>query len=354
MRNSLFYDTLKLLFSSIFAFLTLVGIAQNGGQKAFEFLNIPISARSSALGGSSIGFQDKDINLVYDNPANLDSNLHQNFSANYINYVSDINAGTFYYANRFKKGAIGVGMQFLGYGKFQEIQANGDVTGEFKAGDYALNVGYGQGLDSNWSVGGNIKLIYSNYYSFYSAAVAADLGVNYKNKNGNFNAGLVAKNMGTVLTKNQEGDREKLPFEIEIGLSQRVPSSPFRFHLQYHHVQKWDLGSSDPNYKGGNNVDPKTGTVTKKKFTTDNFFRHIVIGTDLVFGKNFFLTVAYNMRRRTELAFDSRGGLAGFSGGVTMKIKRLRFSYSYAQHTLKGGSSHIGISTNFGEYFTKK
>lgn len=335
-------------------FTSLLSEAQIGGKTAFNFLTIPVSARSSSLGGTSIGYKDNDINLVYDNPSNLDSNLHNHFSANYINYVADINAGTFYYAHKLKKGALGVGMQFLGYGKFEERDATGQQIGEFKAGDYALNVGYGRSFDSIWSVGANVKFIYSNYYTRNAAAVALDIGGGYKGRKGLFTAGIVLKNMGHALTKNASGNYESLPFDFQIGLSQRVPRSPFRFHLQYHHLETWDLGSQDPNYSGGSKTDPKTGVTTRKTFTVDNFFRHIVIASDLVFGKNFYLTVGYNFRRRAELAFENRGGLAGFSGGVGIKIKRLRFNYSYAQYTQKGGSSHIGISTNFSEYFTKR
>lgn len=327
---------------------------QIGGNSSFSFLNIPVSARSSSLGGSSIGFKDADINMVYDNPSNLDSSLHNHFSANYINFVSDINAGSFYYARKVKKGALGIGMQFLGYGKFEQREANGDLTGEFKAGDYALNVGYGRSFKSVFSVGGNVKLVYSNYYTYYAAAVALDLGAGYKGKKGLFTAGFVMKNLGTSLKKNQSGELESLPFEMSMGVTQRVPNSPFRFHLQYRNLQKWDLGSNDPNYSGGSKTDIKTGESSSKKFTLDNFSRHLVFGTDLVFGENFFLTVAYHFGRRKEIAFSQRKGVAGFSGGIGIKIKRLRFNYSYAQYTLGGGASHIGISTNFSEYFTKK
>ena len=158
-RKLRFYTLLLLLVSNLSTY------SQIGGSSAYNFLNIPVSARSSSLGGSSIGFKDSDINLVYDNPSNLDSSLHNHFSANYTNYISDVNAGTFYYARKFKKGAVGIGMQFLGYGKFEQREANGDLTGEFKSGDYALNVGYGRSFKSVFSVGANVKLIYYNYFN---------------------------------------------------------------------------------------------------------------------------------------------------------------------------------------------
>lgn len=346
-RKLRFYPLLLLLVS------TLSTYCQIGGSSAYNFLNIPVSARSSSLGGSSIGFKDSDINLVYDNPSNLDSSLHNHFSANYTNYISDVNAGTFYYARKFKKGAVGIGMQFLGYGKFEQREANGDLTGEFKSGDYALNAGYGRSFKSVFSVGANIKLIYSNYFNYYSVATALDLGAGYKGKKGFFTAGLALRNMGTSLKKNESEGFESLPFEINMGISQRVPNSPFRFHLQYGNLQKWDLGSNDPNYKAKTKEDTKTGETTVKKFTLDNFSRHITLGADLVFGEKFFLTVAYNFGRRTQLAFSQRKSLAGFSGGIGIKIKRFRFNYSYAQYTLGGGSNHIGITTNFGEFFRK-
>lgn len=343
-----------LIVSLLTSFFCESTMAQTRNKSSYSFLDIPISARSSSMGGSSIGLITNDINLVNDNPANLDSTLHQNFAINYINYISDINAGSFYYANKLKKGTIGVGLQFLGYGTFEERAENGSLTGEFKAGEYALNVGYGRSIDSLWSYGGNLKLIYSNYYTRSNVAAALDLGINFKSKSKNFTAGLVMKNLGSSFTKNSSNEFESLPFEIEIGLSQRVPKSPFRFNLQYHHVEQWDLASQDPNYSGNNKTDPKTGESIPKKFTTDNFFRHFVVGTDLVFGKNFYLTVAYNFKRRAELKVDQAGALSGFSLGVGMKIKRIRFNYSFAQYTPGGTSNHIGISTNFGEYFTKK
>ncbi|MGB0402709.1 MAG: type IX secretion system protein PorQ [Salibacteraceae bacterium] len=343
-----------LIFIFLFSFFGGSVLGQSRKATSYSFLDIPVSARSSSMGGSSIGLVKTDINLVNDNPANLDTSLHQNFAINYINYVSDINAGSFYYANKFKKGTIGIGLQFLGYGKFEERAENGDLTGEFKVGDYALNVGYGRSIDSLWSYGGNIKLIYSNYYTRSNVAAALDLGMNFKSKSKNFTAGLTLKNLGTSLSKNTAGDFESLPFEIEIGLSQRVPKSPFRFNLQYHHIEQWDLASQDPNYSGDTKTDTKTGETSPKKFTSDNFFRHFVLGTDLIFGKNFYLTVAYNFQRRAELKIEQAGALSGFSLGVGMKIKRIRFNYSFAQYSAGGSSNHIGISTNFGEYFTKK
>lgn len=336
----------------ILIFVCNQGYSQLGGERGFTFLQIPSSARTSAMGGSSAGIKDNDINLMFDNPAQLDTSLDNHLSVNYINYISDINAGTIGYVKQVKKGAVGIGTQFLGYGKFDQVAANGNKTGEtFRAGDFALNLSYGRALDSVLWVGGGLKTIYSSYFTRQQVALALDLGAAYWSKNRLYSATFVIKNLGRSLTKFDDGSRSKLPFNIEIGGAVKVPKAPLRFFTQYQHIEKWDLGSQDPNYKAKEKIDPETGLLKKRVFTTDNLFRHIVIGSELVFGENFYITLAYNFRRRKELASLNRGTLSGFSFGTSFKVKRLHFSYALGAYTASGIAHHIGISTNLNNYF---
>ena len=99
---------------SIYIFLALCSgtFAQIGGIKTFSFLDLPVPARSNALGGASMAIWDKDVNLGYSNPALLNPNCSKQLSFNYVNYVADLNYGNFLYAQQFKKyGTFAVGLQ---------------------------------------------------------------------------------------------------------------------------------------------------------------------------------------------------------------------------------------------------
>jgi hypothetical protein len=43
--------------------------------------------------------------------------------------------------------------------------------------------------------------------------------------------------------------------------------------------------------------------------------------------------------------------LAGFSGGVGIKINRFRVDFGYASYHLAGGVAHLGIGTNLKDFF---
>lgn len=304
------------------------------------------------MGGSSSGIKNADINLINDNPANLDTSIDNHLSINYVNFVSDINAGNIAYAKKAGNGTIGITAQFLGYGNFEVVEANGIKTGEeFKAGDFALNIGYGKAIDSLFSVGASIKTVYSNFYYNQSLALGLDVGAAYISKSKNITSTIALRNFGRSVTKTNDQTRKKLPTNIEIGAAIKIPKAPLRFFTQYNNVQKWDLGSNDPNYVAKEKTDAKTGITTQRKLSSDNLFRHLVLGADIVASDNFLLTFAYNFRRRKELSAISRGGLSGISFGAMIKVKKLQFNYSLSSYHTAGIAHHIGITSNLNALF---
>ena len=67
--------------------------AQAGGNNTWEFLNLTNSARIASLGGKNISLRDGDLNMVFHNPALLDSTMDNHLAINYVNYFTDINIG---------------------------------------------------------------------------------------------------------------------------------------------------------------------------------------------------------------------------------------------------------------------
>ncbi len=335
----------------LFAFIVLntLLLAQVNSSNTYKFLNLPTSARSAAMGGSFISSNASDLNLVADNPSVLDSTMDNLASLTYINYISNLSMGYVAYSRHFDNvGTFSAGMQFLGYGEFVRADESGNQMGTFTAGDYALDISYGIPIDSLFSVGGSMKLIYSSYDYLNSFGLAFDLGAQYISKNKLFTAGAVINNMGWELKPYFNGQGQKPPFKMQIAGSLKLSKAPLRFTILANNLQTWDLTGSQ-SVDGLPTIGPdgnSIATAPGSTFTANNIFRHFVFGAEIIPSENFFIQIAYNYLRQTELAIADRNSLNGFSMGFGFRMKRLKFSYALASYSSKGTSHHITLSTD--------
>lgn len=346
-----------LLLLSIYCILPLHFYSQVGGSNTYNFLNLPVPARVAALGGNLICVKDADINLSLQNPSLLDSSMHNSFAFNYVNYFTDINYGYAVYGKHFKNiGTFSAGINYMNYGKFIQADENGVITGEFNAGDYALNIAYGRAIDSIFSVGATMKTIYSAYSNYTSIGSAIDVAATYSNTKKQVTMAMVVKNMGIQWKPYVEDNREPFPFEIQWGISKKLKHAPFRISLILQHMEKWDLTYDDP-ANPSVTVDPITKEIKEKgklNIFSDKLMRHIIIGNEFLITKNFNLRVGYNYQRRKELKLDTAPGMPGFSFGFGLKISKFQLNYGRAAYHLAGASNHFSISTNLSDFYSKK
>jgi hypothetical protein len=348
-KKVLFVFTVLLISSSSFA--------QMGGNNTYEFLNLPISARVSALGGNLLTARDGDLNVALVNPSLLTDSMDNNLALSYINYFMDVNYGYAAYAKKFKKiGVISGGIQYLDYGKFIRADEIGVTDGTFSANEMSFNLSYARSiLDSNFTVGGTLKTIYSHLESYTSYGSALDLGATYVRPKRGWTAALVIKNIGRQW-KTYAGTKEKLPFEIQLGLSMKPKHVPFRLSLVYENVEKWDLTYVDP-ANPPLTEDPLTGEPIKQhkyKIYGDKFMRHMVIGGEFIITKNFFLRGGYNYQHRKELMVPEKRGMTGFSFGFGFRVYKFHFSYARAVYHLAGASNNFSISFDLNSFAKKK
>ncbi|MFL5753792.1 MAG: type IX secretion system protein PorQ [Bacteroidia bacterium] len=347
----------KKLLLSFYCLVSLHSFSQMGGRAIYSFLELPIPARTAALGGNLIGVKDDDINLSFQNPALLNKGMNNQLSFSYINYIADVNYSYVAYARSYDKiGHFALGLQNVGYGKFQEADEYGQITGTFKASDMSLNMSYARDIDSSLTYGVSLKTIYSNYYKYTSVGNALDAGLTYYNKKKLLTFSVVLKNFGYQWKTYTGGARERLPFDFQAGISKKVAKAPFRILMAYENLNKWDLTYSDPN-NPVQTEDPFTHEPIKKsKFRSggDKLLRHIVVGTEIIITKNFNLRVGYNYQRQKEMALPDRKGLAGFSFGLGLKISKFQISYGFAKYHVAGNSSHITITTNLSSFVKDK
>lgn len=331
---------------------------QIGGRHTYTFLSLSNSARIAAMGGNALAVMDNDIALTIANPSLITPEMHNNLALSYVNYFTGNNYGFAMYSRTFPKAGSFVGsLQFIDYGKFTAADATGTITGTFHASEYALSIGWGRQLTPHFSIGANAKLILSQMEYYYSFGVAVDVAGTYTTKDRLFTASLMGRNIGAQIVPYRPGQYESLPFEIQIGLSQKLRHIPLRFSLLYTHLEQWNLAYTDPDDQA-NQKDPYSGEVQEKsgiaKFA-DNLMRHIVLGGELTIAKVFSIRLGYNYQRRQELKLSDRTGLSGLSYGFGFRIKMFHFSYAHA--TYQAGSpnpNYVTIAVNLQEFSAKK
>ena len=351
-KNKISVSSKTLLFCISVVLFSLNGFSQLGGSSSYQFLDLANSSRIQGLGGSNISIYDKDVNLTISNPALLDSVQSGSIAINYLNYISDINYGFTSYTHHVDNvGTFNAAFMYANYGSFTRADETGNKTGTFVANDLAVLVGYGKRIDSLFSIGGNLKFMNSIYDVYSSNGMAIDLAGNFHKPSKLFSASVVVKNIGFAFSKYVE--KEKLPFEIQAGLTKKLKHAPIRFSLTLTNLQKWDLTYDDPNAE--KEFDPNTfqELPPQEPNVFNKAMRHVVIGTEFVLGKNFNIQVGYNFRRRAELKFAPKSGLVGFSGGIAFKIKKFNLNYSLASYHLAGASHSFAITTNLNNLRTK-
>lgn len=324
--------------------------AQVGGTTSFRILDIPSSARIAALGGSPYALYDNDINLGLFNPGLLNRTMSKQIALSYLPYADGIAIGYAAYAHHLDSiGATFSGsVQYVDYGTFQRTDETGADLGTFRAGEYVFQVGGAVPIDTVFSIGANIKYLTSTLDTYTSSAVAADLGGVFFKKKYNLTIAATLRNIG-YQTSSYTEVREKLPFQAQLATTYKFRHAPFRLGLSLDNLQTWDLTYEDPNAPV--QFDPATGEPIVEEVTFfDKARLHLVPSAEIVFGKNFMLRVAYNLKRREELRLDAKPGLVGLSLGVGLRVSKLHISYGFAQYHLAFASNTFTLAVRFADF----
>ena len=328
--------------------------AQIGGNGTYNFLNLTTSARSVALGGKTIALDDGDLNLTYHNPSLLRQDMDHHVLMNYVNYFLDVNYG---YASYSFNGPgdlqMATGVHYMNYGEFQQADKYGNKTGTFRASEYALNLIASKRLDTNFTIGANLKPIYSNLEHYNSFGLATDLGITYTDTSGLFTAALVFKNIGFQVTPYHGNTREPLPFEIQLGFSVKLRHAPIRLITNLEHLETPDLTYKDPNFQSENTsfMDSDEGGQSAFDNAFDQVMRHVMLGVELTPIKNFYLRVGYSYRKRQELMLPSKPATVGFSWGFGIRIFKMYINYGSADYHLAGNTNHFSIRADLNKLF---
>ncbi len=305
-------------------------VSAQTGTTAYEFLNIPTSAHSAALGGNNVSAVEDDATFLFTNPALIANVADKTLNFNYMSYMSSSTklSASFVKAAG-ERGTWALGGQVVSYGKMKETTANFEQIGEFSASDIAIQGGYTYMLTDRWSGGVQGKVIMSNYGEFKSTGLAVDLGVNYYDVDKGFSFGLVAQNVGGQVDALYD-KTEKIPFNLAMGVSKDFANAPIRLSFTFQDLTHWDSDYY---------------TVNDKKLSAGKrFINHFALGADIFPSDQIWVALGYNFRRANEMKVLDSSHWAGFSLGGGISIKKFKVGVAYGKYHASSSSVIVNAS----------
>ena len=310
----------RTVLSVLFSVLAMMIHAQDS-QTAFNFLRLPTSAHASALGGENISLTDDDAAMVFQNPALLYNVTDRTLGLNMMTYMQGSITGSASYSQTVgDRGSWGIQGRFINYGEMKQTTINNEQMGTFHANDFAIGGTFAYGLTEYISGGVTAKIV-ASYIGHYNAMGAAvDLGLNYYDPESQWSIGAVARNLGGQL-KAYEDYFERMPLDVQLGVTKRLASSPLRFSATLVRLNDWEYGIG----------------------------KHLVLGADLLLSDQFYVAAGYNPLRASEMKIsagenDESSHGAGLSIGAGMMLERLQLHVAYGKYHVSSTSLMINFS----------
>ncbi len=309
----------RVLFLVLSLWLITTAQAQES-EEVYSFLRLPVSAHIAALGGDNITLSDDDPTVIFHNPALLTNVSSKSINLNFMTYMEGCKTASASFVKAAgERGTWGASAQYMDYGSMKETNTSNIQTGEFSARDIAVAGSFAYLLGKNFSGGITGRFISSTIGQFSSAAVAFDLGINYLNEEKGWSVSATVKNLGGQIAA-YEDDFERIPIDLQIGVTKRLIGSPLRLHATLSRLNNWDK----------------------------DVMKHLTIGGDLLLGTQFYISAGYNFRLADEMkisdgeAESSHG--AGFSIGGGLNLQRFKLSVGYAKYHVSSTSLLINAT----------
>ena len=286
----------------------------------YNFLRLPVSAHAAALGGENISIDDDDPTLVFHNPALASNVADRSLNLNYMTYMEGVKVASASFVKAFRERATwALEAQYVDYGTMKHTTVDNEVLGDVSAKDIAVGGTFTYTLSDKIAGGVTAKFVSSSLAGYNSIGVAVDLGVNYLNPDLGLSLSAVARNLGGQL-KAYEDDFEKLPFDLQLGVSKRLGESPLRFSVTMTRLHDWD----------------------------DKFINHFIFGAEAFLSDNIWLGGGINPRRSDDMKIsdgesESSHG-AGFSLGGGLQLERFKLQVAYGKYHVSASSLIINVT----------
>ena len=309
----------KVVFFALFLPLTASLKAQES-ETTCNFLRLPMSAHVSSLGGDNISIPDDDASLLFHNPALISNVTAKSLALRYMNYMEGVNVGGATFVKAWgERVTWGVQAMYIDYGEMKQTTADNVQIGEVSAKEVMVGATLSYLLTDRIAGGVSTKLISSHIAGYSALAVGVDRGLNSYDDETLLSVAAVARNLGGQV-KAFEDEFEKLPFDLQLGVSKQLVGAPLRFSATMTRLNSWD----------------------------DRFINHLVVGADLLLSQQIFLAAGYNFRRADEMKISDGEGEsshgAALSLGAGLQLERFKLQVAYANYHVSTASLLFNVS----------
>ena len=309
----------RAIFATILSGLVLFAEAQES-QTVYNLLRLPVSAHVAALGGDNTTIIEDDATLIFHNPALINNVTDRTLNLNFMTYMEGATTGSASFVRSAgEHGTWGVTGQYMNYGTMKETDVSGQQTGDFSAKDIVIGGSFAYALSEQFTGGITAKFVASYIGQYNSLGAAVDLGINYYNSETQLSISAVARNLGGQLSA-YEDDFERMPLDLQIGVTKRLVGSPLRLSASLVRLNDWEYG----------------------------FGKHLVVGADIILSPQFYIAAGYNAMRSSEMKISEADGAsahgAGLSFGGGLQLERLKLHVAYSKLHLSANSLLVNLS----------
>lgn len=323
---------------------------------AMSFLQTRPDARSSAMGDVGVA-TSTDAYSLYANPSKIAFSNHlMETGLSYMpllpNLAKDVSLANFSgFRKMGEKGALGVSIYYLSYGKVDGKNAIGDDTQLYFPVEYTIDLTYARKMSNNFSMGLTARFLHSDMYSGVSpnsglvvdpaSAFAADVSMYYEKKllsgldGGTMSFGAMISNIGTKV-KYSENKDQFLPTNLKLGAAYSFlidgEAQKLTISMDWNKL----LVPSPPIYDGNGEIvdgkDPNRSVVSAlfSSFADapggfSEEWSEVSIGTGIeyLFDETFALRTGYFYEN------PEKGNRQHFTLGTGMKYKNFNFDLGY-------------------------
>jgi hypothetical protein len=317
-----FSQTLRFLW--ITAALAVAGssaTAQKVGTTSMQFLKVMPTARGTAM-GEAYSTVATGAEAVFWNPGGVARIQRSEFSVTYIDWIFDSQQGALSYAMTLGDlGAVGLQVQYVDYGVFDEALANpARLTGrQFHPFTYLVGLSYARSLTDRFSTGVTVKFAHESLFdqgsvsyvsvqglpetaNTYTNGLLFDFGLVYNTGYRSVKIAAAVQNFGASLKYAKESSPAPLLFRLGIGADLFGANSLFG-QLEGHRVS----GAFDI-------------------FQPNDYTQQMHAGIEYEYAEVFAVRMGYKFN------YDSEGFTIG--GGVRQKLADLNLSFDYSYGSL--------------------
>jgi len=237
----------------ILVFGASAALAQKVATTSMQFLKVMPCARATALGDAYSSWAS-GAEAVFWNPAGVAFIQNQEITTTYINWIFDAQQGAFAYARPFFDiGALGLQIQYIDYGTFEEAVlyrpdikeiTNPGLTGrEFHPFSYVVGLTYAKTLTERFSTGITFKFAHESLFSestvralnpnngieqdvnTYGNAYLFDFGIRYNTGFRTIQVAAAVQNFGPEIEYALEKNSAPLLFRVGVAADLAGPNS---------------------------------------------------------------------------------------------------------------------------------